>query len=95
MDRTFKSKEEIEALLEGEELKKKCMLVRIQMIEFILQHGENVSDDATIRWLAGKENFDRWLKEPDAAREAIEESREMAAKHEQRISELKASQKDQ
>jgi hypothetical protein len=41
-------------------------------------------------WLAGEDNFNRWVSEPASAEASIERSKELLAKVEQEIASLEA-----
>jgi hypothetical protein len=56
----------------------KLDLQRVAAIRLILKYGEKFRCEV-LYWLAGKEKFDEWLRNPKAAKEEIKQTRERIA----------------
>ncbi|MGO9372513.1 MAG: hypothetical protein ACLQBD_10500 [Syntrophobacteraceae bacterium] len=86
--RTY-SLEGIKAILESKRIQRDCLIRQQEMIGLILKHGEELRS-VTMLWLAGEDNFNRWVSEPASAEASIERSKELLAKVEQEIASLEA-----
>ena len=88
-ERTYTKEEEIELQLYVLELMRQCLIHQQKMMRIIFEHREKLRTVGML-WLAGEDNFNRWVDEPASCEADLRRSMEQFVYIEEEILEIQS-----